>query len=99
MPWEPVNLVLTVVTSGTKVPLSATRLLTKSFIIEAGSGNTGSLKVGDSTVSPTRGQSLSKGEVFGVSIEESREYVDLSKWFIDSTKNGETAEIQFLSKI
>jgi hypothetical protein len=102
MSWESVTLVLTIPTAGTPVQISATRLLTKSFLVEGDNSNAQAIYVGDSTVdalsTPKRGHRVAKNEVYGASSEE-REYYDLSKWYVDALQNNSVAQVSYLKKI
>lgn len=80
-----------VTTAGTRVALSATSLVVRSFKIRANTGNTGFIYLGDSSVSSTTGFELDDEDVYeficpsGKNINE----IDLSTVYIDSSVNGE----------
>lgn len=103
MSWELVTLPLNIPTAGTPVPISASRLLTKSVSVESDNTNAQPLYVGDSTVdavtTPKRGNRLSKGEIWGMSIEYHKEYIDLSTIYIDTALSGQIAQVSYMKKL
>lgn len=89
-----------VTTAGAAVPLSATRLYTTAFLIQADGANTGLIYVGDSTVSAATAPYL----VAGASNEKEGQPVsrgviqtfDLSKIYIDASVNGEGVKCEYI---
>ena len=73
----------TVTTAGTRVALVGSSTSCAAVIIRALSANTGTIYVGDSSVSSSNGHTLSAGESVGLAIN------DLASVYIDSSVNGE----------
>jgi len=90
----------TVTTAGTRVALSASRLMVPSFVIRANAANTGVIYIGDVTVTSANGMFLAASEAnnkFGISVNggKYREF-DLSKVYIDASVNGEGVRVEYL---
>lgn len=75
---------ITVASSGTRVPLAGSTAVV-SVLVQALSTNTGSIWVGDSTVTVSIGFELQPGQSTGIAID------NLSKVFVDATTNGDKA--------
>lgn len=75
---------ITVSTSGTRVPLAGSTAVV-AVVVQALSTNTGSIWIGDSTVTVSNGFELQPGQSTGIAID------NLSKVFVDATTNGDKA--------
>lgn len=89
---------ITVTTAGTSKPLSTTSLAAMEIYVSAPSGNTGSVFVGDSTVSSTRGIEIPKGTTQKLCIEMGRN-MDLKDWYVDAATSGDKLNVVFIKNI
>ena len=93
-----------VTTSGTEISASngtatATSVdrVTKVFI-SAPAANTGTIYVGDSDVSTTRGIPIVKGNSLEIA-SQGDEYINLAGIWIDAATNGDKFQISYLKKV
>lgn len=90
--------VVNVPASGTRVALSSTELKSSNIVVQAASGNTNKIYVGDSTVTATNGISLEPGQTINVTGDVRRgggdEY-DLSDIFVDADTNDDKVRVMF----
>lgn len=93
---------VTVTTSGTAVPLSATDIDKVVMIyISCPAANTGNIMVGDSTVEAASGLSgmeISKGQVPLV-IGSPNHYVDLKNIYVDALNSGDKCKVSYLQVV
>lgn len=73
----------TVTTAGTRVALATTQVLLSGVNIKALAANTGTIYVGDSTVSSANGYALAAGQSVYVEVS------NLITVYLDSSVNGE----------
>ncbi len=73
----------TVTTAGTRVVLAASNTI-QAVVIQAVQSNTGTIYVGDSSVSSTNGYELIAGQAIGVAID------NLNKIYIDASANSQS---------
>ena len=86
------NTVRNVTTAGTRVPLIASQTFISSVTGRARRTNTGSIYLGDNTISST-GSALAAGDT--VTISHPYQF-DLADEFIDSSVNGEGVDIWYM---
>lgn len=97
--------VVTVATAGTRVPLSATSLLVRNFVVLWNDGNTGAVYIGDSTVDATHciklnGSCPSYGFTAEDSVaDEDNVFIDLNKVYIDAANNGDFVYLSYTELI
>jgi hypothetical protein len=96
------NAAKNVTTAGTRVQLTTTDTITSSVIIQAKNSNTGTIYVGDSTVSSTQGLELSPGESIAFTGDNRNEgqadELVLSDIWLDSSVNGEGVQWAYYKK-
>jgi len=97
---RPATFSVTVSTAGTRVPLSATNLLTHDFVIQAAEGNTGTIYLGGSNVSSSQyGVFLKAGAVTAVGgyLPGARGQVEfnLADWFVDASASGQAVTVLY----
>lgn len=88
----------TVTTAGTRVQLSSTALLVRSFTVCAKTANTGHIYYGGATVDSTNGVDLSAGDCTGwapVAATGGSTAYDLSSAYIDASVNGEGVNVTY----
>ena len=90
------NSLVTVASAGTPVQVSTSVKMVNSVSIQASSGNTGIIYVGDSGVTAANGHELAGGEVLVINAFDkpfNLEEMDLSKLYIDAATSADTARI------
>lgn len=84
----------------TAVQLSATSILTTSFIIQCPSSNSDFVKIGNAlgqTFQIAPGKDLAvRGDALDVGTNS---YVDLSKWFVSAQSGSQSVNIMYLDRI
>ena len=89
----------TVASAGTAEPLSASKLLTPSFVIRALADNTNNVYVGDSTVDSTDGMFLAASESNEKAARFTRygvhKFWDLNKVYIDVDTSSEGVIVEY----
>ncbi len=94
------TLVKKVVTAGTELPLSTTKILAYGTRIKAPAGNAGVVYIGDSTVASTTGYELAAGETLNLDdllpASQQGEPIDLSLVYVDAATNGEGVCVLYL---
>lgn len=98
------TIAVTVTTAGTRVPISATKIYTSSFNVEADPNNTGNGYVGDVTVTATgatQGSIVSAQRDFSATAPTSgrTEELDLSQQYLDADTNGNVYVISYFVRI
>lgn len=92
----------TVVTSGTEIQVSATQTPITTIIFSVPAANTGSIYVGDSDVSTTRGVEVPKGTTFSISVDQSGrsggEEMFLSDFYVDAATNGDKVNVSYIKR-
>lgn len=98
--WKPIAIQKTVTTAGTRVQASATSIFTPDVTVQALASNTGVIYVGDVTVSSTAGIALTAGQSVSFSIEPAGlgNDIDLSLVYLDSSVNGEKANVMYTKR-
>jgi len=92
---------VTIVTAGTRVPISTSDLLATDIIVTADPSNSGTIVVGDVTVTSNNGQPLSPGESYIISTPTLRGTVEafvLSDVYVDSDASGDKVRVAYLSR-
>jgi hypothetical protein len=93
---------ITVTTAGTRVQVSSTDTPISSIIIQASSGNSGVIYVGDSSVSSTAGIVLTAGQAWAVTADASGrhgfEEMVLSDFWVDSASNGDKFKVVYMKR-
>lgn len=80
----------TVTTAGTRVALSATKLLVRGLKIKGKTGNTGLVYIGDVTVTAATGYDLAAGvELDTKTVLNDDSIIDLSKVYADAATSGD----------
>jgi hypothetical protein len=88
----------TVASAGTAEALSSTPVAALAVQVQALSGNTGAVYVGDSDVASSRpGVSLSAGQVWSYSGEGN--LFDLSEIYVDVETSGEGVSVIYFEKV
>lgn len=86
----------TVSSAGTRVQLFSSETPCHSFTIQANSGNTGVIYLGDVTVSSTvYGAAITKGTSFSASCDGNDSKLDLSLWYIDAGTSNDAVSITY----
>ena len=94
-------LLVTVVTAGVRVPLSATTLFTPGATVKAKLGNTLLVYLADDTVDSSLGTELSPGagvEITGEDIRGTDQEIDLSEIYIDADTDGNAVTVLYLAR-
>lgn len=89
------SLKVTVATAGTRVPLSATRLLAASFAIQADSANAGDVFIGDVSVTAANGFLVTSLGLNGDDVRGISQDFDLSKIYIDSDTDADAVRVLY----
>lgn len=87
-----------VTTAGTRVQLQSTNQYVFDLIIQAKPANTGSIYVGDSTVTSTKCIELLPGQIYsmaGAVKPNSLEELNIADYWIDSSVNGEGVHLSY----
>lgn len=97
---KPATLTVTVTTAGTRVPLSATNILTHDFTVQADLGNTGTIYIGGSNVSAAQhGIALNSKDVAIVGNHQpgnkGQVEFNLIDWYVDASSNGQIVHILY----
>lgn len=103
----PIVTTLTVATAGTRVQCSATALPVLSVYFEALGTNTGSVFIGDSTVSSSKYMSARSAGLginvswdnAGSSARPGSTELDLSKFYIDASANTQIIQMTYLTRL
>lgn len=95
---------VTVSTAGTRVPLSGVELLVSSIIVQALPSNSGSIFIGDSSVTSSKGIVLTAGsavEIQADSYEGDSDFsvIDVAGIYIDASANGDGVAISYLDEL
>lgn len=88
--------VVTVVSSGTAVPVHPSLLYVTSITIQADYTNVGNIYVGDSTVTTLNGLEIPPGDAAEITADNSKagsEEFDISQIYINSSTTGNKAKI------
>lgn len=89
----------TVAASGTEVRASSTSVdKVVKIYISCPATNTGSIYVGDSSVSTTRGIEVPKGTTL-VLCEDNGGYIDLQEIWVDAASSGDKFNVSYLQKV
>lgn len=90
---------VTVTTSGTEVRLvaAAVQQVVKIYL-SAPAANTGTIYIGDSDVSTSRGIALIKGETMEISAPQG-EYLDIHNIWADAATSGDKVNVAYLVKV
>jgi hypothetical protein len=90
---------ITVTTAGTQIQVTSTPIYVESVYIEALGTNTGFIYVGDENVSSTAyAARLAAGEGFSLNVQKGKadDRINLDNIWIDSSVNGEKAQVTYL---
>ena len=92
--------VVTVVSGGTAVPLSATSLPVSSIIIQAEYTNIGRVSIGDSAVTTSTGIEIGPGDTFTLNIESLAKVgeFDLADVYVVSNTAGDKVRLLILRR-
>lgn len=82
-----------VATAGTQLAIAASKQV-KKLTLSAPVGNTGSVVIGDSTVSMTTGLVLSKGT--SVTLDAGDSMIDLATIYVDAANNNDVVTFAYL---
>jgi len=93
---------VTVTTAGTRVPLTATQILTPGCVIAAKATNSGNIFVGhDNVAATTAGAVIRPGEtmeITGPQIGGTEEEFDLARIYIDAGSNGDKVTVGYFAR-
>jgi len=93
---------VTIVTAGTRVQLTpGANPFANTIIVTASPANSGTVYVGDSTVTAANGQPLSPGESYVISTPSIRgtdEDFFISDVWLDASISGSTARVAYISR-
>ena len=91
------NSLVTVVSAGTRVQVSTTAgTMVNSVSLQASSGNSGIVYVGDVAVTAANGHELAAGEVLVINAFDkpfNLEELDLSKLYVDAATSADTVRV------
>lgn len=93
--------VVTVTSANQAYPLSETPKLAVSISIQANYNNIGRIAIGDSTVTPTTGHLLDKGEAAVIELPpDTRMAADFAvdKFYITSASSGDSVRVTVLKR-
>lgn len=89
---------VTVATSGTEQRLSATdKQYVIKVILSVPAANTGTMYVGDSSVSVNNGIAIIKGTTYEISAPQG-EFLDVKNMYVDAATNGDKINVTILKK-
>lgn len=92
----------TVTTAGTRVQVSASNIAASTVIFSVPAANTGSIFVGDSNVSSTRGIEVPKGTTISITADmfgkPSGSDLLLSDLYVDAATNGDDVNVSYLAR-
>lgn len=94
---------ITVATSGTRVPLSATSLKVSYLMIQRDPSNAGNIYLGDSTVTASNGIVVGSSSpsiamsADDTEADEDKGYFDLADMYIDAANNGDKVRIAYIA--
>lgn len=92
---------VSVVTAGTPVQITPTKLGCSGIVFQAHPSNSGKIYVGDSTVTSANGISIGPGESFAISSQSIDGNMDaeliLSDYWVDADTSGNIVKIQYLT--
>jgi hypothetical protein len=96
---RPATLGLTVATAGTRVPLSASNLLSLDLVVQALPTNTSNVFVGGADVTSSNGIVLTPGGFISVGslMTKARAFTEfnLAEWFVDAATNGQGVRVLY----
>jgi hypothetical protein len=99
---SPASINKSVTTAGTRVALVSSSTLAINVVIQANSGNTGVIYVGDSTVSSSVfGVKLTAGNSVSIElppISDGAMEVDLADIYLDSGTNGDGVSVMYFKR-
>lgn len=101
MASKPVLAKVTIATAGTPVQLNPADWQATSLLIQADPLNTGSIYVGDTTVSSSTGIALSAGQTLSITPDEIRahsEGIVMNDIWFDTATGGNAARITYLKR-
>lgn len=106
MSVTPTVLVITVTTAGTKAQVSASDLWVSSAYFEAASANSGTIYIGDSTVTSTKYMSArTSGLGLGISWDSSGQgrpggsEINLKYFYVDASVNGSKCMVTYFQRM
>lgn len=88
---------VTVSTAGTRVRISSSSIAIKAITIQASSGNSGIIYVGDSSVSSSNGIALSAKDSVSITPEAPDFELNLSDYYIDAATNGDSVHVSYIT--
>lgn len=100
--YSPLSFAKVVTTAGTRVALSADKLLSASLVVEALPTNTGNIYVGGIDVSSSNGIILQPGQsvsIPGPEIHGNQYEIDLAQVYLDAGTNGDATRVMYLIKV